>query len=67
MVRRRRPLNVYPVFIRAGKKEGVEAALPFVAGDGVGDDGRVKVPKVREAVGVVDRCRYVESRHLWKN
>jgi len=52
--------DLLAVLVGAGEEVRPVAREPVVAGDGVAADGRVDVPDVRLAVGVVDRRRKVE-------
>jgi hypothetical protein len=60
---RRGALDVRPVLVRPRQEVGLEAALPLVTRQEVGDDGRVQVPHVGQAVGVIDGGRDVECFH----
>jgi hypothetical protein len=55
------------VLIGASEKVSVHAALTLVPVDNVGDDGRVQVPEMRQAVGVIDRSCDVKALHLQKD
>jgi hypothetical protein len=49
-------LDVYAMLICAGEKERLHTLLSFVSGNRVAHDHGVKMTKMRQAVGVVDRC-----------
>ncbi len=53
-------LHFLAVLVRAGEKKDLPAAHLHEAGQGVGDDGRVGVADMGNAVDVVDRRRDVE-------
>jgi hypothetical protein len=55
--------DVDSVFVGSGKEVGLDAALLLCARDGVADDHSVEMTEMRQAVGVVDWCRDVESFH----
>jgi hypothetical protein len=62
----RRSLDIDPVLIRSGQKIDVESSLLLVPVDHVGDDRRVQMAKVRQAIGVIDRGCDVKSLHRKK-
>jgi len=49
------------VFICAGEKKRLKAALAVVPCQGIGQQGRVEMPQVGTGIDVVDGCRNVES------
>src|SRR6266568_1473678 len=54
-------LDIYSVLVSAGKKEGFDSLLAFGARDRVRHDHRVQMTEMRQAVGVINGCGYVES------
>src|SRR5437762_492242 len=57
-------LDIYSVFVSSGQKKGVESPLLLIPLNHVGDDCCVQMPKVRQAVGVIDRsCNVKSSTH----
>jgi hypothetical protein len=53
--------DLQAVLVGAREKVGLIADQPVPAGDGVGDDRRVRVPDVGRVVDVVDRRRDIEA------
>ncbi len=62
-----RTLDVDAVLVRPGEKIYVESTLFLIAVYRVRDDCRVKMAKVRQAVGVIDRGCYVKGLHHQKH
>src|SRR5437588_8923587 len=56
-------LDVDPVLVGAGKKERLNSLLPLLTRNCVRYDHRVEMAQVRQAVGIIDRCSYVEGGH----
>ena len=59
----RRALDIDAVFVCASEKEGLNSLLPLRPRDRVGDNHRIEVTEMRQAVGVIDWSRDVESFH----
>lgn len=49
------------MLVGSGKEIRFKTTLPFMPRYSVSYDGRVKMTKVRQAIGVVDRGCYIES------
>src|SRR5438270_13733109 len=56
----RRPLDLLPVLIGAGKEESVGAQKPLPPRYRIARDGRIRVPDVRARIHGVNRGRNVE-------
>ena len=55
-------LDFLAMLVRAGQEHDIIALQPFVAGHGVGGNGRVGMTDMQLVARIVNRCRDVECR-----